>query len=129
MTDQQALVMSQAGMRLVAILTLFNKGDFARLRQYLREHFAELALEENSAAARLAELRLLRANAGRQRLRQVVGVEKHRVIALMDAESGGLFIHELMCEEDYPHKVTAHHFAQIADLSTASEDSKNDDRA
>mgnify|MGYP000603709952 CR=1 FL=1 len=117
MTDQQALVTSQAGMRLVAMLTLFNKGEFTRLRHYLREHFTEAALEESAAAARLAELRLLRANAGRQRLRQVVGVEKHRVIALMDTESGGLYIHELLCEEDYPHKVTAHHFAQIADFS------------
>jgi hypothetical protein len=123
MTDQQALVTSQAGMRLVAILTLFNKGDFARLRQYFREHFTEAALEEQAGAARLAQLRLLRANAGRQRLRQVVGVEKHRVIALMDAESGGLYIHELSCEEDYPHKVTAHYYTQTADLSAPPDES------
>lgn len=119
MTDQQALVTSQAGMRLVAILTLFNRGDFSRLRQYLREHYAEAALEEHPAVSRLAEMRLLRAGGGRQKLRQVVGVEKHRVIALMDGEQGGLFIHELACEEDYPHKITAYHFAQIADLSAA----------
>ncbi|HYO87973.1 MAG TPA: hypothetical protein VER79_04950 [Candidatus Limnocylindrales bacterium] len=122
MIDQQALVTSQAGMRLVAILTLFNKGDFARLRAYLREHYTAPALEANPAAARLAELRLLRTDAGRQRLRQVVGVEKHRVIALVDAESGGLFIHELTCEEDYPHKVTAHYFTQIADKSAPPQD-------
>lgn len=123
MTDQQALVTSQAGMRLVAMLTFLNKGDFTRLRQYLREHFTEAALEESAATARLAELRLLYAKAGRQRLRQVVGVEKHRVIALMDTESGGLYIHELTCEEDYPHKVTAHHFTQIADFSAPPDDS------
>jgi hypothetical protein len=117
MNDQQALVTSQAGMRLVAILTLLNKGDFVRLRQYLREHYTEAALEENPATTRLAELRVLRAEKGRQRFRQVVGVEKHRVVALTNTEHGGLFIHELLCEEDYPHKVTAHHFAQIADMS------------
>ena len=115
MSDQQALVTSQAGMRLVAILTLFNKGDFARLRQYLREHYTEAALEESPAAARLAELRLLKSSEGRHRFRQVVGVEKHRVVALTDSEQGGLYIHELSCEDDYPHKVTAHYFARIAE--------------
>jgi hypothetical protein len=122
MSDQQALVTSQAGMRLVAVLTLLNKSDFARLRQYLREHYTVAALEENPAAARLAELRLLRAEEGRQRFRQVVGVEKHRIVALTDSEHGGLFIHELLCEEDYPHKVTAHHFARIADRTTPLSD-------
>ena len=117
MNDQQALVTSQAGMRLIAVLTLLNKGDFTRLRQYLKEHFTDAALEEVPAAARLAELRLLRAEDGRQRFRQVVGVEKHRVVALTNSEGGGLFIHELLCEDDYPHKVTAHHFARIADMS------------
>ncbi|MBL8147805.1 MAG: hypothetical protein JNL34_15615, partial [Anaerolineae bacterium] len=63
------------------------------------------------------ELRMLRADEGRQRFRQVVGVEKHRVIALTDGENGGLFIHELMCEDDYPHNVTAYHVARIADSS------------
>lgn len=119
MSDQQALVTSQAGMRLVAMLTLLNRGEFGRLRQYLREHFTDEALEEDAAASRLAALRVLRADQGRQRLRQVVGVEKHRVIALTDGEHGGLFIHELMCEDDYPHKVTAYHFARIADGSAA----------
>jgi hypothetical protein len=126
MTDQQSLVTSQAGMRLVAILTLFNKGDFPRLRQYVREHYTEDALEESPAAARLAELRVLRSEEGRQRFRQVVGVEKHRVIALTDSERGSLFIHELICEDDYPHKVTAHHFARIADMS-APADAANDE--
>jgi hypothetical protein len=121
MIDQQALVTSQAGMRLVAILTLLNKGDFARLRQYLREHYTDGALEENPAPTRLAELKMLRAEEGRQRFRQVVGVEKHRVVALTDGEHGSLFIHELMCEDDYPHKVTAHYFARIADQSHAAD--------
>ena len=120
MSDQQALVTSQAGMRLVAILTLLNRGEFARLRQYLREHFTTDALEENPAPARVAELRVLRADQGRQRFRQVVGVEKHRVIALTDGEHGGLFIHELMCEDDYPHKITAYHVARIAESSAGS---------
>ncbi|MBL8147426.1 MAG: hypothetical protein JNL34_13660, partial [Anaerolineae bacterium] len=57
MFDQQALVTSQAGMRLVALLTLLNRGEFARLRQYLREYFTSDALEEIPAPARLAELR------------------------------------------------------------------------
>lgn len=119
MSDQQTLVTSQAGMRLVAMLTLLNRGEFTRLRGYLREHFTDDALEENPAVARLAELRVLRAEEGRQRFRQVVGVEKHRVIALTDGEHGGLFIHELMCEDDYPHKVTAYHVARIAESSSA----------
>ncbi len=119
MSDQQSLVTSQAGMRLVAMLTLLNRGDFARLRQYVREYFTDDALEEHPAPARLAALRVLRADEGRQRFRQVVGVEKHRVIALTDGEHGRLFIHKLMCEDDYPHKVTAYHFAPIAELSAA----------
>src|SRR5690242_7659375 len=52
-TPQALLVPSNAGMRLIAQLSIFNKGDFNRLRDYISENYAPEALEFASAKARL----------------------------------------------------------------------------
>jgi hypothetical protein len=68
---------------------------------------------------RLAELKLLRGELGRLRVRQVVGADKHHIICLFDGEQGGLLLIDLACEEEYPHKISALTFARIREESTA----------
>jgi len=99
---------SNAGMRLIALATIYNKGDFARLRAYMKEHFTVSALETVPVALRLAELRDQFRTAGKVRVRQVVTYDKHRVVAILSSEHGGNFIEDIAVEEDYPHKVSAH---------------------
>jgi len=106
-SDKGALVTSNAGMRLIAQQTLLNRGDFERLRGFVTESYAAAALEARSAEARLADLQAALAQSGRLRIYQVLAVDKHRVIALMQGQRDQAFyLTELAVEEDYPHRIT-----------------------
>lgn len=106
-SDQRALQASQAGLRLIAMLTFYNNARFDRLRVYLREHFSAAALEEQPAAARLAQFKVLAAQHGRLRVRQVAAADKHRAVALLESQQGGLLLADMACEDEYPHRVSA----------------------
>ncbi|MDX2138966.1 MAG: hypothetical protein SF123_12820 [Chloroflexota bacterium] len=113
MSDQDVLMRSNAGMRLIALATIYNKGDFTRLRAYMKEHFTPSALETAPIALRLAELREQFRTTGKVRVRQVVTHDKHRVVAILSGEHGGNFIEDIAVEEEYPHKVSAHSRQQL----------------
>jgi hypothetical protein len=114
--DKSALVLSNAGMRLIALQTLLNKGDFARLETYIRDNFTAAALEAQPVEDRLAELRAAWEHTGKLRVYQVIGTDKHQVIVLLEAQQApGFFLHELTVEEDYPHKITAYTFQTLGE--------------
>ena len=116
MNDKGALVTSSAGIRLIAQQTLYNKGDFERLRGYIAENYAESALESQPAADRLADLRVLSGQAGKLRVAQVVGASKHQVVVVMEAQQGdSYYLTQLAVEEDYPHKITLYSHQLLQD--------------
>ncbi|MBE2182358.1 MAG: hypothetical protein IAE89_02925 [Anaerolineae bacterium] len=117
MTDQQLLASSQAGLRLIAMLTFFNSGKFGRLRAYIKEHYTDAALESELAAARLAALKVISAAHGRLRVRQVVIAEKHHTLTLLQSEDQMLYAADLICEQDYPHKIAAFDLAELGTVS------------
>lgn len=105
-TNKQSLIRSQAGMRLVAQLSLYNRGDFQRLRTFVADSYHPTLLEEQPAAARIAVLKAQFRLLGRLRIRQVVATDKHEVIALIDSEKDErLFLLDVSVEDDYPHRV------------------------
>lgn len=104
---KQHLVTSHAGIRLIAQLTIFNRGDFARLRTYLEENYAEEAFTDIAARTRLAELKAIYRIDGRMRVEQVVAVGEYQVIVALEAERSQMFyLTHMNVQEDYPHKVT-----------------------
>lgn len=106
MDDRTALARSNAGMRLIAQLTLFNKNEFDRLLHFIAQGYDDAALAAQSAADRQAALRQLQTDAGRLRVYQVLAVDKHRVAVLLQAQAGDAFYYcELAVGEDYPHKI------------------------
>jgi hypothetical protein len=109
MNDRTALQQSQAGMRFIAQMTIYNSGDFRRLRTFIRESYHENALEAESRAARLARLRQMHAALGRVRIRQLLATDAHHVVVLLEAEKAdGLFMHDLAVDPEHPHKITAY---------------------
>ncbi len=109
MDDKTALVTSNAGMRLIALQTLYNRGDFDRLQAYFTEYGTPAVLEVQSAEDRVAGLQTLHSEIGKLRVSQVLAVDKHHVVVLMAAQHvAGYFMHELTVEEDYPHKIIAY---------------------
>jgi hypothetical protein len=92
-------------MRLIAQTTLFNRGDFERLRSYITDNYAESALETAPVKARLAEFKALYRIAGKMRIERVVAVDKHTALVILEAERGAFFMAHMAVTEDYPHKV------------------------
>ncbi len=105
MDDKTALKTSSAGMRLIAQTTLFNQGDFPRLKQYVSDNYHPAALEEISVSTWVAEMKAVYRLHGKLRVKQVLATDKHKVIAVMESEGGGHFMVEMTVEEEYPHKI------------------------
>ncbi len=105
MDDKSALAKSKAGRRVIAQLTLYNQGDFARLGAYFDEHYTAAALLAEPSERRLLDLKTARKLHGRLRVRQVVAADEHHVMALLQAEKGALLVYEMKVDPDYPHKV------------------------
>ncbi|MBE0688644.1 MAG: hypothetical protein IH587_00805 [Anaerolineae bacterium] len=108
MIDKAMLVQSHAGVRLIALATLYNKGDFERLGAYISEHFNEAALAVEAAELRLDDLRGQFEQAGKVRVRQLLAYDKYHVVVMHDTQAGVMVLEDLQVEEDYPHKISAH---------------------
>lgn len=93
-------------MRLIALLTLYNQGDGARLRQYIAENYAPEALEGQSADDLLADMLALREQVGRVRIAQVLGVGEHQAVVMTEGEHGAWCAFQMIVSEDYPHRIT-----------------------
>lgn len=110
--DKQALTRSQAGMRLIALLSLLNRidpaaPDTARLHQFIAESFHPDLLAQQDAAARTAALVTNRAQEGRSRILQVIGYDPHHVVVLSETERGEYwFLDDLTVGGEYPHTIT-----------------------
>ena len=98
---------SNAGMRLVAQCGLLKRGDEARLKDFIRTGYTEAALQNCAADERLAALWSDQALYGPLKPMQVLALEKHHALVLMQAQGSGAFLLcELTVEEDYPHRIT-----------------------
>ena len=104
-SPQALLVPSNAGMRLIAQLSIFNKADFNRLRDYITENYAPDALEFASAKARLVEFKAVYKMSGKMRIERVIAVDKHQALVVVEGERGDVYMIQVTVSEDYPHKV------------------------
>ncbi len=112
---QALLVPSNAGMRLIAQLSIFNKGDFNRLRDYITENYDPQALEFASAKARLVEFKAVYKMSGKMRIDRVIAVDKHQALVVTEGERGDFYMMQVSVSEDYPHKVLVCTFNKEAD--------------
>ena len=105
--DKLTLRASQAGMRFIAQMTIYNSGDFEPLRTYVAESYHPQLLVEHSAEEWLGEFREWQQDAGKVKVQQVVGASKHQVVVLLASERADDFwLCDLTVEEDYPHRIT-----------------------
>lgn len=108
MSDKDILARSHAGVRLIALATFYNKGDFQRIRAYMKEHYTVAALDVSPIALRLAEMREQFRNEGKVKVRQLVAHDKYHVVVLLETQHGGLLLEDLVVEQEYPHKISGH---------------------
>ena len=94
-------------MRFIAQMTIYNSGDFERLRTFISESYHPDLLAERGVEERLAVFREQYATLGKVRVRQVIGTGKYHVIIMLEAQHAeGFFVSEMKVEEDYPHLIT-----------------------
>ena len=114
MDDKIALRSSQAGMRFIAQMTIYNSGSFERLKQFLLESYHPDLLAQEDIDERLDDFRYQYETLGKVRVRQVVGMGKHHVIVLLEVEkSDEFFLNDMQVEEDYPHRVSECRFTTV----------------
>jgi beta-phosphoglucomutase-like phosphatase (HAD superfamily) len=106
-TDKVALSGSQAGMRFIAQMKLYNDQNLERLQAFINDSYADTLLQERPTQDRVADCVEMLAQLGRQKVHQVLASGKHQVSVVMTTEKvGGFFYIEVQVEEDYPHKIS-----------------------
>lgn len=116
-TIAQYLAKSRAGMRYMAQMTFYNRGDFDRLRQFIAESYTPEALAEIPLEDRLEEQEALYSALGKLRIEQVVGAGDHQIIVVVKAQnSGEFFYNQMAVTEDYPHAVILFAHAPVEDV-------------
>jgi hypothetical protein len=111
---KQQIIQSQAGLRFIAQMTFYNNGDFERLKSYIEQNYADLALMANPVERRLLDFKACRKLNGRLRVQAVIAAEKYHIALTMAAEKNdNTFRMELKVGEDYPHPVLYYDFRPI----------------
>ena len=104
--DKFALRASQAGMRFIAQMHIFNSGDDDRLRTFIADSYHADALASNDQQARFEFLSQWRDQVGRVRVQQVMATSEHAVIVILNTEQSDEYYYtELHVEADYPHRI------------------------
>lgn len=117
--DKLALQTSQAGMRLMAQLHLYNQHAQDRLAQFLAESYHDSLIAQQDVDARMAALEQQYTDLGRLKIKQVLATSKHHVIVALAAEHDERYFYtELKVEDDYPHKVTFVLFAPLQEAGS-----------
>ncbi len=117
--DKLALQTSQAGMRLMAQLHLYNQHDQERLAQFVAESYHDTLIAQKNVDQRLTELHQQYEALGRLKIKQVLATSKHHVIVALNAEHDErYFYYELKVEDDYPHKIIFLLFAPLQEAGS-----------
>lgn len=104
--EQQVLMKTAAGRRLIAYLTLFNKGDMGRITDYIRDNYSDKAFETRSAEEWLTWTEAIQEQVGKLRIHQVVAVDDYYIVVIVQAQKDDQFyINEYKVDEEHPHKV------------------------
>jgi hypothetical protein len=104
--DKTALRVSNAGMRLIAQTTIFNRQEAERLREFIEQSYSDQLLEQQPLEERLNQQIEMFIAVGKLRVFQVLATDKHRVVVLMQSQADeALYYTEMAVEEDYPHKI------------------------
>ena len=116
--------------RLMAYLKAFNSSDPAEVRRFIEDNFAESALRETSADARVARYASARTRLKSMTLRKIVAERENRTFALVAAGNQEVILLRADVEPAPPHKLLAVMLEMVEDPdNVAVPDPKQDDAA
>jgi hypothetical protein len=112
--DKVALRASQAGMRFIAQMTIYNSANWERLTRFIAESYHPAQLEEQPVESRLQMFQTTFERIGRMKVKQVIATNEHHVIIVLEVEKmPDLFYLETKVEEEYPHRIVAYMHAPL----------------
>lgn len=104
--EKDELMKTAAGRRLIAYLTIFNKGNMDRINDYIRDNYSDQAFETRSQDEWLQWTEDIQTQVSKLRIHQVVAADDHHVVVLVQAQKDSAFY---MCDykvdDEFPHKV------------------------
>lgn len=116
--DKLALRKSQAGMRFIAQMHLYNQENPDRLRQFIEDSYNDDLLAAQDVEQRLDELLSQVGRLGKLRVKQVLAANEHHVVVIMEAQNApGFYYSEFKVEPDYPHKITFYLFQPMQEVT------------
>lgn len=112
--DKVALRASQAGMRFIAQMTIYNSGNWERLQQFIADSYHAGQLAQQPVESRLQMFKTTFERVGRMKVKQVIATNEHHAIVALEVEKASdLFYLEIKVEEDYPHHIIAYMHAPL----------------
>src|SRR5687768_6807749 len=89
--DKLVLRKSQAGMRFIAQMHIYNGGDWGRLDAFIRDSYHNDMLEAQNAVERIQILMNVYDKLGRVKVKQVVGTSEHQALVVIETEKTDSF--------------------------------------
>jgi hypothetical protein len=124
--DKLALRASQAGMRFIAQMTIYNSGNDERLAQFIEQAYHPQLLQAQPVESRVQVFRTTRERLGRLKVKQVVATSEHQSIVVMETEqTDDYFMMQMQVEDDYPHRITAYMHQPLQPVQSDAADSED----
>lgn len=125
--DKIALRASQAGMRFIAQMTIYNSRDWERMREFIEQSYHEELLDAQPAINRVQVFKSTHQRLGRLRVKQVVAASAHQAVVVMEAEAADdYFMMQMQVEDEYPHRINAYLHQPLRPAQSADSDDSND---
>lgn len=101
-----AIARSKAGRRFIAQMSMYNEGDFERLREFMELGYYDLILMENPIDRRIFDLKTTRKLHGRLKVDHVEIADEYAITVVMATEKNDKHLRlEMIVHEDYPHQI------------------------
>ncbi|MCB9458559.1 MAG: hypothetical protein H6670_02835 [Anaerolineaceae bacterium] len=118
--DILALRQSQAGMRFIAQMHIYNTGNMERLLTFIIDSYHDNLLAQTHAEERLGAFLAQVDLIGKVKVKQVLAANEYHVAVVMEAEKvAGFFYVEAKVEEDYPHKISHYMFQPMQPVNSS----------
>ena len=108
MGDAMRLAQSEAGRRLIGLLTIFNRGHERQMQNYIIDNYTDDALAAQPLTEILRQYQAMWEQVGKLKVLQLIAASEYRIVVLTQAQTdGSVYYNDLTVTEDYPHKIIA----------------------
>lgn len=114
--NSKTLKVTPAGRRFMGFLASFNSGEVDDLREFIRAHYTEDALEEYSLDSLLDWHQEIYEQTGGMKIHKIFFSEEYYIMAVVEARrDGALYLDKMKVDDASPHKVVEYLHDELPD--------------